>query len=158
MKIDLLALLVALAAAVDSVDAVASVVDSAVVEALEAVEDSVVALEAVEAMVVAVASAAVLPGALPLTPTLLLPRPTHSQTTLLQAESPATPSTFATYPGRLATRTLSSSSLPLARLSALRSNTSPMVALAELVLSSLRRQQMLRPLLVSLPISFDSHH
>ena len=130
MKTASLALLVALVVAVDSAHAVALVVALAAVEASVAVADLVVALEVVEATLVEVASAVPLVALLS-TPMLLLPHPTHSQTTLLQAESPATPSTFATSPGPLVTRILSSSSPRLARSSAPRFSMSPTVALAE---------------------------
>ena len=144
----MLALLVALVVVADSAPVVDLVVASVAVEDLAAVAVLAVASEVVEATAVA-ALAAVLLVALPSTPTLLPPRQTHSQTTLLQAESPATPFTSATYPGQPATRTSSSSSLQLARSNVLRSSTSPMVAPGEPVSSSLPKLQMPRPLLVS---------
>jgi hypothetical protein len=150
VRIASLALLAASAVVVDSAAAVALLValeDVAEVSVPAAALEA--ALEVAEATLAVVATAVVLLVALPSTPTLHQQRRTHSRTTLLPVVSPATLSTYATCPGRLATRTLLSSSPLSARSNAPRSSTSLTVALAELVSLSSRRLQMLRPLLVS---------
>lgn len=141
----------------------AALVDAAVSEAVVALAEASVLAEAlalvaasaaasgdvevlVEAMVVALADR--LAELEVSTPPLLPTHRTPSPTSLRQAVSPATSSTFVTYLGPPATRTSWSCSPRSARSNVLRSNTSPTVVLAEPVLSNLRRAQMLKPLLV----------
>lgn len=147
---------VASVVAVASEAVAASAAASAVVEALAVAEGSVVVLEAVEDLVeeveeveeVATEARLVAVQASREAPPLK-PR-THSPTLLRLEGSLVTPSTSGTFRGLPATRTSSSSSLLLERLSAPRFNTSPMAALVALVLSSSRRLAMPKQQSVSL--------
>ena len=121
-----------------------------VVEVSAAAEGMEADTEDVEVMVVVVVATVAVLLAADMNPTRPRTHPIPSRTLLLPVVSLATPSTFATFLGRLATRILSNSSLLLVRLSAPKSSMNPMVDPAELVSSSLRRLVMPKQQFVSL--------